>query len=141
MSRDRITKFASVLPSEHHPRVHYIVFDVVCMFTKGRPMDHWAGIDPRPIAHRADTQLLDHAFSFQGRNKLVENVQGSRRSRGFPTKVLHLVWRPLTVPCPWVPEGLATTVCLSKCLSDNDNENFTTLVHIYKYGPRRYKYK
>ena len=37
----------------------------------------------------------------------MDNVQGLR---GSPSKMIPLVWGPLTVPCPWAPEGHATLV-------------------------------
>ena len=50
----------------------------------------------------------------------VGNAQGPRGSRGPPTKInpkIPLVWGPLTVPCPWTPEVLATP--LLKSLTKN----------------------
>ena len=48
-------------------------------------------------------------FVPRGRSKWVvrvDNVQGPRRSRGPQPLVLG----PLTVPCPWAPDGTATPV-------------------------------
>ena len=81
---------------------------------------------------------LPTPVSDQGRSKRedrVDNVQGPRKSRGPQTKMNPLVWGPITVPCPWATEGVATLVIQTRlynkvgsCVFINANRNFYTFV-------------
>ena len=73
----------------------------------------------------------------------MDNVQGSRASKGVPNqnepkKQQPLVWVSLTVPCPWAPEGLATSVPLVLGAVQPGSVGVRPMCYLFEIDPYQY---